>query len=169
MEHRCFDPLNGWLGGYCCCFPFILLPLPIASMLIFVAGGVVVVMGPLSVDEDDALDGDGDWSLIWLKVTIVPLPLPRELSGLLGPPFIDWIGEKVWMPAVDGVGDVLWLLKLWLMLLLLLLLLLFVLLLLLLQFSSEISGLRSGGDNGAMWIKAGSRPARRTEKKETIC
>ena len=131
-----------------------------------VAGGVVVVMGPLRVDDDEAFDGEGDWSLIWLKVTIVPLPLPNELKGEPGPLFIDWIGEKVFVPVVDGVGDVLRLLKLWLMLLLLLLLLLFVLLLLLLQFSSEISGLRSGGDNGAMcWIKAGSRPAMTTKKQ----
>lgn len=166
MEHRCFEPLNGWLGGYCCWFPFVLLPFPIArTLLMLVAGGVVVVMGPLSVDDDEAFEGDGDWSLIWCNVTIVPLPLPSELSGLPGPLFIDWIGEKVFAPAVDGVGDVLWLLKLWLMLLLLLLLLLFVLLLLLLQFSSEISGLRSGGDNGAMcWINAGSRPESRREK-----
>lgn len=170
MEHRCFDPLSGWLGGYCCCFPFWLLPFPIdRTLLMFVAGGVVVVMGPLSVDDDEAFEGDGDWSLIWLKVTIVPLPLPNELNGLPGPLFIDWIGEKVFAPAVDGVGDVLWLLRLWLMLLLLLLLLLFVLLLLLLQFSSEISGLRSGGDNGAMcWIKAGSRPARRRKKRNLL-
>lgn len=160
MEHRCFDPLNGWLGGYCCCFPFELLPLPIPRTLFMFEAGGVVVMGPLSVDEDEAFDGDGDWSLIWLNVTIVPLPLPNELSGLPGP-FIDCIGEKVLMPAVDGVGDVLRLLKLWLMLLLL-----FVLLLLLLQFSSEISGLRSGGDSGAMcWINAGSRPINGIEQK----
>lgn len=115
------------------------------------AGGVVVVMGPLSVDEDDAFEGEGDWSFIWLKVTIVPLPLPSELSG--EPGFIDWIGEKVCVPAVDGVGDVLWLL------------LLFNELLLLLQFSSEISGFRSGGDSGAMcWIKAGSRPGMKQQE-----
>ena len=112
------------------------------------AGGVVVEMGPLSVDDDDALEGDGDWSLIWLKVTIEPFPLPSELSG--EPGFIDWMGENVCVPAVDGVGDVLWLLKLLFVLLMLLLLL---------QFRSEMSGLRSGGDNGAMCcIKAGSRP-----------
>jgi hypothetical protein len=168
MEHRCFDPLNGWLGGYCCWFPFVLFPLPIPRTLLMFEAGGVVVMGPLSVDDDEAFEGEGDWSLIWCSVTIGPLPLPNELNGLPGPLFIDWIGEKVFVPAVDGVGDVLWLLKLWLMLLLLLLLLLFVLLLLLLQFSSEISGFRSGGDNGAMcWINAGSRPV--TVGKKTIC
>jgi hypothetical protein len=129
------------------------------TFVIFDAGGVVVEIGPLSVDDDDAFEGEGDWSLIWLwlNVTIVPLPLPK---GDPGPLFIDWIGEKVLLAPV-GIGDVLlWLLRLWFMLLLLLLLLLlFVLLLLLLQFNNEISGLRSGGDKGAIWIiAAGSRP-----------
>ena len=148
IEQRCFDPLNGWLGGYWLCFPFAVfpaLPLPITRIL-FEAGGVVV-RGPLSVDEDEAFEGDGDWSLIWLNVTIVPLPLPIELSGLLGPLlFRDCIGEKVFAP-ITGMGDELWWFKL---LWLLLLLLLFVLLLLLLQFRSEMSGLRSGGDRGPM-------------------
>lgn len=144
IEQRCFDPLSGWLGGYCACFPFVVFPIfpfPITRMLLtFVAGGVVV-SGPLSVDDDDAFEGDGDWSLIWLNVTIVPLPLPIEPSGLLGPLlFMDWIGEKVFAPTI-GIGDVLWLFKLlWLLLLLLLLL----------QFKSEMSGLRSGGDKGPM-------------------
>lgn len=80
-----------------------------------------------------------------------PLPLPSELIGELGPLllFIDWIGENVFAPVVVGIGDVLlWLFKLLWLMLLLLLLLLFMLLLLLLQFNSEISGLRSGGDSG---------------------
>ena len=125
---------------------FIALPFPMSRLFELVAGGVVV-SGPLSVDDDEAFEGDGDWSLTWLlKVTIVPLPLPSELSGLLGPLlFIDWIGEKVF--AADGMGDVLWLI-----LFPLLLLLLFVLLLLLLQFNKLISGLRSCGDGGACAI-----------------
>lgn len=80
-------------------------------LLAFVAGGVVV-RGPLSVEDDEAFEGDGDCTLIWLNVTIVPLPLPIELKGLLGPLlFIDCIGEKVFAPII-GSGDVLWLLKL---------------------------------------------------------
>lgn len=94
---------------------------------------------------------------------IEPLPLPSELSGLLGPLFINCaMGEKVLWPAVEGVGDVLWLLNK-------LFRLLFVLLLLLLQFSSEMSGFRSGGDNGAMcWIIAGSRPASRRGRRNSL-
>jgi hypothetical protein len=77
-------------------------------LLAFEAGGVVV-SGPLSVEDEDAFEGDGDCSLIWLNVTIVPLPLPSELMGELGPLlFIDWIGEKVLAPVVVvGIGDVL--------------------------------------------------------------
>lgn len=140
------------------------------TLVMFDAGGVVVEMGPLSVDDEDALEGEGDWSLIWLwlNVTIEPLPLPK---GDPGPLFIDWIGEKVLLAPV-GIGDVLlWLFdRLWFMLLLLLLLLLlFVLLLLLLQFNNEISGLRSGGDKGAIWwIIAGSRPAKISETNKLL-
>jgi hypothetical protein len=140
------------------------LPFPITRILFaFVAGGVVV-KGPLSVDDDDAFEGDGDWSLIWLNVTIVPLPLPSELIGLLGPLFIDWIGENECEFPPVGNGDVLRLFKLWIRLLLLLLL--FVLLLLLLQLRSEMSGFRSGGESGPMCpINDGSKPAIKQQKK----
>lgn len=165
IEQRCLDPLNGWFGGYWLCFPLAdpPLPLPIPRILFaFVAGGVVV-RGPLSVDEDDAFEGDGDWSLIWLNVHIEPLPLPMELSGLLGPLLLrDCIGEKVFAPRT-GMGDVLWWFKL---LWLLLLLLLFVLLLLLLQFKSEMSGLRSGGDKGPICPNNDESMPEKTEVKK---